>query len=209
MNVTAHPPSIPLQLKDFDQAVECCKKALKDEKTLYSVRTAEQLWNFQAGWAVELWKKDAEENGERARKLIGKSEANLHRLVKLMGETTERLSLLGSTAKREAVIAADLEGKKAALEKMAHQYRAAYEHSKVKDPYPQLNWLTATVLLSVMDASVKLPEDFGQMIEKLRVAASEQKRLRAEQIANRPRRSGTAVYFSATSVDIHADARSG
>jgi len=84
------------------------------------------------------------------------------------------------------VIAADLDGKKAALaalERMASHYKAAYEHSSQRDPYPQLNWLTASVLLSVIDPSVKALRGIRQMIEKARAAAKEQQ-LRAPDFWN-------------------------
>lgn len=164
------------ELEDFGKAVECYRNAVSDEKAPYSVKSVEQLWNLQARWAVERWRKDPKGNVDESREMILDSETNLHALMKLMGETTERLSLLGSAAKREAVIAEDRGGKKLALEKMAEQYKAAFEHGKQTDPYPQLNRLTASVLLSILDPTVKPLRGLRSMIEKARLAAITQQK---------------------------------
>ena len=161
------------ELEEFEKAVDAYRKALADEKASCPVKALEQLWNLQARWAVEVSKTGLDQDLKKAHDLIDESGWQLKALIAATGETTERLSLLGSAAKRKAVVATDLAGKKAAIEKMAGHYKAAYEHSKKSDSYPQLNCLAATVLLSVIDPAVKMPEDIQPLIRKEREAADE------------------------------------
>lgn len=155
------------ELQKFEEAVKYYEEALKDEKAPCSVRTIEQLWNLQARWAVELGKKDP----ASADKKIRDAEEQLTVLNMAIGKTAERLSLLGSTAKSEAMLAGTAEGKKAALEKMAAHYKNAYEHGNKCDPCPYTEELTATVLLSVFDLAGRVTEDTLLAIKKERQTA--------------------------------------
>jgi hypothetical protein len=153
------------ELDLFEMAVEHCESVLDDEKARFPLRTVEQLCNLQTRWAVEKAKEDPKEAG----KLIERAKDRLDFVIKAFKPTTERYSLLGSIAKREAMVAKDLSGKKDALGRMSEKYKAAYNHEQKKgniDPYPLLNWLTADVLLELLGGKAQKPANFKVLLEK-------------------------------------------
>jgi len=160
------------ELEDFEKAVNYYNESLKDEKSPYPVRTVEQLCNLRARYAAELGKTDPTKAG----RMITESEEQLTALNGVIGESAERLSLLGSAAKREAMVATNRAGKKKALAKMAAHYYKAYEHGNKRDPYPHTNGLTATVLLSLFDAAGKVTKSTRQAILKEQEAAVDRRK---------------------------------
>jgi hypothetical protein len=153
------------ELDLFETAVAYCGSVLDDEKARFPLRTVEQLCNLQARWAVDKAKEDPKEAG----KLIKGAKDKLNMLIKTLKPTTERYSLLGSIAKREAMIAKDLSGKKDALRQMSAKYKAAFDHEQKKgniDPYPLLNWLTADVLLELLVGKPQKPANFKVLLGK-------------------------------------------
>lgn len=155
------------ELQEFEKAVGYYQKALEDEKAPCPTRSAEQLWNLKARRAVEVGKTDL----AAAEEMIKSAEQQIGALNAAIGESAERLSLLGNIAKSEAMVAFTAEGKKKALQKMAAQYKQAYERGRNFDPYPYTNELTATVLLSMFDAGGEVTETTLQDIAKQRQAA--------------------------------------
>ena len=164
------------ELDLFKKAVTHYKAALRAEKSSCSLRTAEQLYNFETRWAVELVAK----NPDKAKKLMAKAKERLGYLMQASGATGERLSLMGSIAKREAMIAPTPEGRRQALQEMATSYRKAYEvHLETTgeiDPFPMVNWLTAQVLLALTGAKARKPAKLAERLQRASGAAAEQDR---------------------------------
>ena len=153
------------ELDLFEKAVAHCGSVLDDEKARFPLRTVEQLCNLQTRWAVDK----AKEDPKGAEKLIKGAKDKLNLLIKALKPTSERYSLLGSIAKREAMVAIDLSGKKDAIRQMSAKYKAAYDHEQKKgniDPYPLLNWLTADVLLELLVGKPQKPANFKVLLEK-------------------------------------------
>ena len=120
------------ELQEIGKAVDYYKAALLDEKSPYPARSIERLCNLQARWAVEVVKTDPAAAGE----LIAESERRLIALNAAIGESAERLSLLGSVAKRRMMIAAEISEKLDALQVMAEHYRKAYDLGAERDKRP-------------------------------------------------------------------------
>ncbi|MBT1076870.1 DUF7379 domain-containing protein [Geobacter grbiciae] len=153
------------ELKQFAEAVEHYRRATDDDQGLATIRTAEQLWNLQSRWAQEL----AAADPAKALHLVTEAEERLTGLNSALGETVERLSLLGSVAKRRMMIATEVPEKQAALHAMADHYYRAYalglERGK-PSYYPLVNHLTAQTLAHLLDGEEQLPPDFESAVDK-------------------------------------------
>lgn len=161
------------ELDLFKEAVEQYLEALNSEKAYLSLRAVEQLCNLQTRWAVE----HAAVNREEATKLIQQAKERLQSLIVTLGETTERLSLQGSIAKREAVIAPTVTKKRQALRDMSEHYKNAYELGLKKrkqiDPYPLLNWTTADILLWLIGSRTQQPPALQERLRQATTTAAE------------------------------------
>jgi len=153
------------ELKQFAEAVDHYRRATTDDRGLATIKTAEQLWNIQSRWAQEV----ATTNPTRALQLVTEAEERLMDLNRALGETGERLALLGSVAKRRMMIAVDVSGKRDALLAMAEYYHRAYalgaEGGK-PSYYPLVNHLTAQTLAALLDEKGALPADFETSVDK-------------------------------------------
>ena len=153
------------ELKRFAEAVEHYRRATSDDKGLATIKTAEQLWNLQSRWAQEV----AATDPARALQLVTEAEERLLALCSALGETGERLSLLGSVAKRRMMIATKVSDKRAALYAMAEHYYRAYslgiEEGK-PSYYPLVNHLTAQTLAFLLDDNGQLPPGFDASVDK-------------------------------------------
>jgi hypothetical protein len=67
--------------------------------------------------------------------------------------TVERLSLLGSTHKRHALVAAAPAARLEALDACAEAYREAFEAGGSQDAYPFTNWASAVLLAAHLDTA--------------------------------------------------------
>ncbi len=153
------------EIKRFAEAVAHYRRAIADDNGLATIKTAEQLWNLQSRWALEL----AGTDRAQAVKLITEAEERLERLNKALGETGERLSLLGSVAKRRMMIAREVSAIRDALTTMAEQYHRAYELGVERgkpDFYPLVNQLAAQTLAYLLDENGELPVDFDDSVKK-------------------------------------------
>ncbi len=153
------------ELDLFEQAVEHYEAVQDVEKARFPLRAVEQLCNLQTRWALEK----SEEDPKGADSLVREAKRKLDLIIEALKPTAERYSLLGSIAKREAMIARDLAGKKDSLGRMSENYQAAYDHEGEKGniaPYPLLNWLTAQVLLELLGGKAQKPVDFKVLLEK-------------------------------------------
>jgi tetratricopeptide (TPR) repeat protein len=153
------------ELRRFAEAVEHYRMAADDDKGLATIKTAEQLWNLQSRWAQEV----AATDPARALQLVTEAEERLMDLNRALGETGERLSLLGSVAKRRMMIAAEVSEKRDALLAMAGHYYRSYalgvERGK-PSYYPLVNHLTAQTLALLLDEKGELPPDFESSVGK-------------------------------------------
>lgn len=163
------------ELMQFEEAVGHYKKAIADDKAIASIKSAEQIWNLQSRWAQEL----AGSDHEKALRLVKESEDKLIKLNRAIGDTGERISLLGSVAKRRAMIAADSTEKQAALRDMAEHYCKAYnlgnEHGK-PDFYPLVNCLTGQALAYLLDENEVLATDFYLSLDQVKALAEDDHR---------------------------------
>jgi tetratricopeptide (TPR) repeat protein len=119
----------------FEQAAQHYQKAFDHPKSQISIKSIEQMANLRARWAVQL------QDTEQACALIAESIRQLRKLRITMGDTTERLALIGSAYKRRAQIS-QKEPRREALVKMERYYRKAWELNP-SNTYPLLNMLVA------------------------------------------------------------------
>lgn len=160
------------ELKQFAEAVEHYRRAIDDNKGLATIKTAEQLWNLQSRWAKEV----AATDPVRALQLVTEAEERLQGLSDALGETDERLSLLGSVAKRRMMIATAVADKQAALRAMAEYYDRAYALGVERGApsyYPLVNHLTALTLAYLLDETGHLPPDFDPSVDRAVALAEE------------------------------------
>ncbi|MEI6827994.1 MAG: CHAT domain-containing protein [Desulfuromonadales bacterium] len=152
------------ELAQFEDAVGHYRKAMADDKAVASVRTAEQLWNLQSDWAQEL----AATEPDKALGLVREAEEKLLELNRAIGETCERISLLGSVAKRRAMIAAESGEKHAAICSMAEHYSKAFNLGAERgkpDFYSLVNSLTGQALSYLLDETAELAADFYHFLD--------------------------------------------
>ncbi len=172
------------ELDCFDKAIEAYQLALSGDPAFASLRCAEQLSNFEARYAVELYERGEKDSTmgssekrrlqSQSRRLIRQSETRINRLNANFGETVERLALKGATYKRRALVyrnnTAEL---KKALTSMAECYKASYE-KKRRDkgelyPYPLNNWLLARWFINQPGTAKSVGDtDFGQLFVELK-----------------------------------------
>jgi tetratricopeptide (TPR) repeat protein len=129
---------------DFDAAMETYKNALQLEKANAPVQAIEQRANLKDRRAGQLFRTDP----VRANQMWDDAEGDLIALNKLLGQSSERLSLLGGLWKRRG--RADLEKRTDAFKKAVEYYRSAYLHARITkgeiDPYPGLNLIALSYL---------------------------------------------------------------
>lgn len=124
-------------IDQFEPAVYHYGIALKHHSAKATIKASEQQANLRARLAVAV---SNQGENKRAQKLIKVSLRQLEKLNTTFGETTERVSLLGSAYKRQAQIT---KGKtcQSALKKMEEFYEKAWEINQ--KTYPLANMLTA------------------------------------------------------------------
>jgi CHAT domain-containing protein len=144
------------EVGDFNEAIKTYRKAILESKSGAVLGTIEQLANLQDRYASRLRAErqlqastTAVENAAQdlpdPDELINEAIEWLEWLRKKLGDTTERLSLLGALYKRLALATM---GRTRALKlKKAKEYYGKAHENVLKetdslDPYPTLNWLT-------------------------------------------------------------------
>lgn len=138
------------ECNDYQNAVERFEKLFSMEQASFTIRALEKYCNVRAKLCVQNWQKGYNK-AEQFRKINAVID-DLNLLNK-MSHTSERLSLLGSTFKRKALMIPSVKknkGNKAVintdkldtLQKAADFYRKAYEQSKNSNQvYSLVNWL--------------------------------------------------------------------
>ncbi len=144
----------------FERAIALYRSALAAEGSASEVTlgAVEKLGNLEA--------RLGEQTGQGA--LIDQGIERLERLLAL-GETGERLALLGSAYKRKAATATD-GNLRAVLARSADYYRRAAARVAASgdiDPYPILNWLAIAALLG------EAPQDHGSWLARIQAVAKQ------------------------------------
>ncbi|HEY2923005.1 MAG TPA: CHAT domain-containing protein, partial [Candidatus Binatia bacterium] len=136
------------ELGMFAEAIEHYEKAMRAEVGGLSVEAVEQLCNLMVRHAIKI------SDSQKAKEVIAAARERLTALMTAVGPSVERWCLLGSIAKREAVLARRRREKENALAAMRDAYKKAHEletkTGEQADPYPLLNWLTAEILLELL-----------------------------------------------------------
>jgi hypothetical protein len=131
-------------LGDFGRAIEAYREAISHPDSEGPFRALEQFANFQSRYAP---------GGPDALQRMHEATAALEWLLRL-GETSERLAMLGGNYKRLALAASTDAERRAMLAKACEFYGRAHQHNDragILDPYPTLNWITYRVLLHDTD----------------------------------------------------------
>ena len=154
----------------FEEAVKYLDPAISNRKSTTSIRAIEMSANCHIRLAVQMVENNPKKYGE-AKRSIEKQIKLLNQLMDTIGETSERLSLIGSGYKRLAGIASTRNSNVCdkALKDMDEFYSRARKVKVREGAYPLTNALTARILqmlrTSDLDRS-KLPE-----IKELKVEA--------------------------------------
>lgn len=144
----------------FDKAIESYRAAAREEKAEAPLNTIEQLANLLVRYADKLREQQSAtgQTGVTATdaaahnpgSLIDEAVKQLQWLLNL-GDSTERLSLMGGCYKRKAVAAQAAPERRKWLKEAKQYYGRAHrfyqEKLGVVNPYPTLNWLTYRFLL--------------------------------------------------------------
>jgi tetratricopeptide (TPR) repeat protein len=132
-------------LGDFPSAIEAYTRALNDPNSKVQVRAAEQLANLQYRHGAKLSDKERDD-------LVREADRHLEWLRSL-GETPERLSLLGSAFKRAARWSTG--GVRAKNLRDARKYYAKAYKNQNADTYPAMNEIALRLLLPHDDQEEK------------------------------------------------------
>ena len=164
----------------LEQAAVNYQLALENKKCNASIKTVEQLANIRIRQAVQSFENDPNCFKE-SKAIIEAQIETLMSLMKTVGKTSERWSMVGSGYKRLAQISSDKPSKACdqALKKMEIAYKHAWELAK-DNPYPLTNYLTARVtrLLRAGDleeSANALPELLELTEQAARLAEIEQR----------------------------------
>lgn len=131
----------------FEDAVHYYELAVRSRKSGAPIKALEQLANCNIRLSVQEYENNpAKYAASKAR--IEKQIGNLNQLMDTVGETPERLSMLGSGYKRLALITADKSQAacNSALKRMESAYWRAWESEKPKTAYPLQNYLVAAIV---------------------------------------------------------------
>ncbi|RNC70123.1 MAG: CHAT domain-containing protein [Desulfuromonadales bacterium] len=168
------------EVGNFSEAVRFYTDALTAPKGTAHLKDIEQLANLKARWGVEIalgrGEAKADSEGGKSKtpqELIEEAQKHISSLLEL-GKTVERICLVGSNHKREAIICADPALRKKALSKMSQHYKEAHELSLAEKkevyPYPLLNWLTADLILGGLGSGELTKDDFGPWLTRVEQA---------------------------------------
>ncbi len=156
-------------LNEYSRSLNCFQKLIGSGKSNFSVKSIEQYCNVRSKFAVKNF---LEENvkGSDTIKLLDHAISDLKVLIQL-GESTERLSLLGSAYKRKMYVLSQMatkDYKKELSEAVAH-YEKASMISSLQNPYPLTNWLILLKLKLLSEGKTSI----GSLPLKARKAVDE------------------------------------
>ncbi|MCB0584292.1 MAG: CHAT domain-containing protein [Phaeodactylibacter sp.] len=163
------------EIEEYETAIAKYASLHEQDKANHSVRAIEQWCNLRAHQLVIDKKKEVQKDYLREMKAVITELGHLIRL----GQTKERLSLLGSAYKRKAVLVENAGSKRNAIEDMANSYREAYllNNKELNDKrvYQLTNWIVAEKILDKKDRTteaesiLKAPMEtfLGHLLEEL------------------------------------------
>jgi len=159
----------------FKEAVTFYDEAVKHGKSAASIKAIEQSANCHVRLAVQEFDRDPS-SYTNSKANIEKQIAKLSGLMETIGETPERLSMIGSGYKRLAQIASSKPSRvcNAALKHMEKYYHQAWDRMPdqvAKDPYPLVNALVARIaLLLRSNDEEKAKKEFPELTKQLEEA---------------------------------------
>jgi hypothetical protein len=143
------------EARRWTAAIGWMEKALGAARGDCPLRVIEQCANFKVRRAAEEWQQlraegDAAGLAAQRRERIAAIQQALGELESLTsrGATAERLSLLGGSCKRLALIESGKAARAGALDRMAGHYRGSFDAGGGKDAYPFTNWALARLLVA-------------------------------------------------------------
>lgn len=157
-------------LNEYSRSCNCFKKLMGRGNSNFSVKSIEQFCNVRSKLAVKNYL-EGEVKGPDAIKLLDEVISDLKVLIQL-GESVERLSLLGSTYKRKMYVLVQMGSKdyqKALFDSVSH-YEKASIISELGNPYPLTNWLVLLKLKLLIEGKTSI----GSIPIKARKAVDEQ-----------------------------------
>jgi hypothetical protein len=167
------------ELDRFDEALAHYAKAREASRGDFPVRAVEQCANLmtRAAVATARARADAPDALEEARHRIEDAKALMERLLDV-GETPERLSIMGAAFKRQAMVS-DTAGEQAgALASMCDFYRRAHERAFLRegriDAYPLLNWVAAELCLVPAGVSAQKRPEFEALLDRVAQGLAEE-----------------------------------
>ena len=164
------------EVRLFEKAIDCYRQLRTMEQATFSLKALEQSTNLRCRWTTYLWQQSRDRSsGDVTVKndsvaVIDAAIKDIELLLQI-GETNERLSLMGSASKRKALVSKG-RGRKKALSEMARYYHQAHQRTLNRDGktdyYPALNWLAARTLDYLRGGEVDLTEinDLLDRVEK-------------------------------------------
>lgn len=159
----------------FEEAVRCYDLAVKNGNST-TIKAVEQSVNCHIRLALQEYENKSM-TYEAARAEIETQIKKLEQLMDMIGQTSERLSMVGSGYKRLAQIAADRSQAacNSALKKMEAAYKQASQ--KKEDAYPLTNYVTAMVvqLLRTGDRDPGRISEIKKFIDDARAIAEKEK----------------------------------
>ena len=147
------------EARAWPEAIEQLDRAIRAAAGDCPLRVLEQLANCRARLAADealaAHRRGAAADAAQAKareELVQAALAELEPLCR-RAPTVERLSLLGSTHKRHALVAAAPAARLEALDACAEAYREAFEAGGSQDAYPFTNWASAVLLAAHLDTA--------------------------------------------------------
>ncbi|MCK6408669.1 MAG: CHAT domain-containing protein [Thauera sp.] len=175
------------EARSWQNAIELLERAMGGTAGDCPLRALEQLANCRARLAADerlaqRARGEHETSAQAAARagLLAAALADLEPLCK-RAPTAERLSLLGSTRKRQALVASTREARLAALLASAQAYRDAFESGGKQDVYPFTNWAGAVLVAAHLD-----PAQAGAALPALEVEVTRLRSALAESALRNP-----------------------
>ena len=156
------------EARAWPEAIEQLERAIRAADGDCPLRVLEQIANCRARLAADealaarrrgsaMDSAQAKAREERLQAVLDEFEPLCRR-----APTVERLSLLGSTHKRHALVAASPAVRLKALDACATAYRQAFEAGGSKDAYPFTNWASTVLVAAHLDAARSGLEQIGR-----------------------------------------------
>jgi CHAT domain-containing protein len=140
------------KLGDYPAAIEAYQKAVAGWPGKVRIHAAEQLANLEVKLAIVAWRQPQAPvaAGVDPEDLFTKAQRRLKGLIDVLGDTPERLSLLGSYSRRRALVSSTLEKRREAIRESVDAYRRAADQQSAAqvapDLYHEINYIAMRAL---------------------------------------------------------------